>query len=251
MNSFYENSFNPLQPSVRKIITMQVTLALTVALSGMAAAAEAWVEPTLPARVLRVVDGDTLLVRSNGQNFLIGLAGIDAPGICQSSGYLAREVLTELVVAAARRRIQIGIIGWDSSGRTIARVATPQQRDVSTALVGLGAAWLHPKVDSDQALVDAESNARHNGLGLWANPRAQAPWDWRASGGTCHKPAVQQAAARAAPTPVALPENKPFAEVNPKSGHWQTTDQAAAYACRTAGLLCQDMNQTKPSQRYP
>ncbi len=103
----------------------------------------------LPARVIAVVDGDTIVVRARiwlGQDLetKVRLAGVDAPelhGACsrerrlaaEARAFVARHLRSGAVVL---RDIRFG----KYAGRVLARVATPAGDDLALALVEAGLA---------------------------------------------------------------------------------------------------------------
>lgn len=102
--------------------------------------ASALVAPWCAAeQVVRVKDGDSLVVNSNGN-----------------------EVEVRLVEL---RRI-------------VARVFV-DDIDVNAELVSRGLAWVRRAYDPAPELVAAEEKARAEGLGLWADEDPVAPWIWR------------------------------------------------------------------------
>jgi endonuclease YncB( thermonuclease family) len=52
-------------------------------------------------------------------------------------------------------------------------------RNINRELVGDGWAWVFGGFSPDPDLLDAESAARAARRGLWSDPRAQSPADWR------------------------------------------------------------------------
>ena len=66
----------------------------------------------------------------------------------------------------------------DKYGRLIADVHYGEKW-LSLELVKAGLAWHYEKYSDDQTLADAEIAAIDAKLGLWADPRHVAPWDWR------------------------------------------------------------------------
>ncbi|WP_366102907.1 thermonuclease family protein [Ottowia sp.] len=73
------------------------------------------------ARVLYVVDGDSLWVRPEGGGFRarLRLEGIDAPEICQDQGPESRAALQDLALG---RRVRVTVRTYDRYGRAIASV---------------------------------------------------------------------------------------------------------------------------------
>tara|TARA_R110002110_G_scaffold4877_5_gene24678 strand:- start:4938 stop:5432 length:495 start_codon:yes stop_codon:yes gene_type:complete len=116
---------------------------LTASLTSSVQAGERLAGP-VPAEVMRVIDGDTLVVRARiwlGQSVEthVRLAGIDAPelrGKCErekTRARAAREALAALVATGpiALSAIEAGKFG----GRVIARVETALHEDASSALI--------------------------------------------------------------------------------------------------------------------
>jgi len=101
----------------------------------------------VPAEVLAVLDGDTLMVRARiwlGQDVetRIRLDGIDAPeikGKCDSERRKAAEAREGVVRLAAGGRVILRNIQYGKyAGRVVARVETLDGRDFSDALLGAG-----------------------------------------------------------------------------------------------------------------
>jgi endonuclease YncB( thermonuclease family) len=100
------------------------------------------------ARVLRVVDGDTIEVAARiwldqELTVLVRLDGVDTPelkGRCARERELARAA-RDLVAAAAGATVRLSRIQYDKYGRrVVARVAGTDGRDLSAALIDAGLA---------------------------------------------------------------------------------------------------------------
>ena len=101
----------------------------------------------VPARVLRVIDGDTLMVRARiwiGQEIEIKvrLAGVDAPelrGKCESERILARQARDLVAARIADGEVSLhGVQYGKFAGRVLARVETSAGDDLGTALLDAG-----------------------------------------------------------------------------------------------------------------
>ncbi len=106
----------------------------------------------VPARVVAVIDGDTITVRARiwiGQDVetRVRLSGVDAPelrGACPREKALARDARALVVRAVDRARVTLSEIRHDKfGGRVVARVRTEAGEDLATLLVaaGLGRAY--------------------------------------------------------------------------------------------------------------
>lgn len=152
-------------------------LILAVALIAGDASAD-----TLSGRVVRVVDGDTLvLLLASQQQERVRLAGIDCPERGQPFGRQAKARLTDL---AAGRSVTVDWHKRDRYGRIVGKVLDGGQ-DLNLALVRDGMCWWYRKYADEQAPRDqrlyreAEETARAARRGLWRDKNPVPPWEWR------------------------------------------------------------------------
>ncbi len=101
----------------------------------------------VPARVLRVIDGDTIVVRARiwlGQDIdiQVRLDGIDAPeinGKCESERRLAIKDRNFIVAMIADDGVVLRQIHYGKyAGRVVARVTSRDDKDFSKALLKAG-----------------------------------------------------------------------------------------------------------------
>ncbi len=144
-----------------RVPVLLVILTGAVALGAWArAAGEAPVAPRAPigrevlagpvrAEVLKVLDGDTLVVRARiwvGQDLEIKvrITGIDAPemrGRCEGEKQLARRARDFVRAAVASGRLRLYQIQYEKyAGRVLARVETEAGRDIGRDLLAAGLA---------------------------------------------------------------------------------------------------------------
>ena len=136
------------------------------------------------ATVVRVSDGDTIVVRRAGGKASdkaevalekVRLSAIDAPELAQAFGkqaklYLAREIEGQQVQVLAHKR--------DRYGRLVAKVRFGE-RSMAERLLRVGLAWHYKRYDTSPRLAALEGKARSERRGLWAQAKPMAPWDWR------------------------------------------------------------------------
>lgn len=173
--------------------------AFTALCCGLALSAQAEI---FSAKVIAVMDGDTLMVLRGSHKLKVRLANIDAPEKAQPFGKQSRQSLLEMV---GRKQVQIDSRAVDQYGRTIARV-TVDGVDVNQAQVKLGYAWAgaswrqnrrvapaaaegkmpgdrHEEdvalTHTDSSCISLQNEARLAGRGLWVQDEPQAPWQWR------------------------------------------------------------------------
>ena len=136
--------------------------------------------------VVRVSDGDTMVVDCNGSEEKIRFCGIDAPEKTQPLGEESRNNLQRLVNEAGNRAIVVPI-ETDRYGRTVAEVFTLFPGDRGKFLNGeqvlAGLAYHYTRYSSRclnrDAIATAEEMAQQKRVGVWDGKRYQTPWDYR------------------------------------------------------------------------
>lgn len=145
--------------------------------------------------VVRVDDGDSLVLRVDGDDVRVRLAQVDAPERGQPWADRARQALAGRVL---HRAVRADVLDRDDYGRLVATVWLGE-RDVNRELVAEGHAWVYVQYLRDPTLLDAEAAARGAARGLWSLPQPVPPWQWRR--GSRHAPARPPPATGAMPAP--------------------------------------------------
>jgi endonuclease YncB( thermonuclease family) len=155
---------------VRILFCVPVMLASAVGLSA-----------TLPGQVSRIVDGDRIVVTSQGSDYRIRLGGMDAPELNQPWGVAAAQAL--------RRRLagRFVVVDWSGTDRSQYRIGVVRLNgeDQNLYMLYQGLAWYDPHYGIPQdeegrrRYAAAENEAREAGLGLWSDRDPIPPWDWR------------------------------------------------------------------------
>lgn len=158
---------------------------------------------TLPGRVEKVIDGDSLVFRpdAGGAALEVRLEGIDAPEGCQDGGPEAREYLREFV---HDKPATLVTMGKDSYGRTLGKL-TVDGMLVNQRLVAEGHAWSLRGRSNQGVYVKQEKVAVALRRGLHAMPGAVPPWDFRRHNGRCGGPLPSPSAAPVSAAPVSQP----------------------------------------------
>ncbi len=149
---------------------MKISVFLLTALLCQAAIAD-----VIQGRVIGVSDGDTITVLdASHRQHRIRLSGVDAPEKNQAFGQRSKQSLSSLVYG---KQVSVDWDKRDRYDRIIGRVITPAG--------DAGLAWHYKHYARDQAPADravyaqAESSARKEGRGLWADASPVPPWEWR------------------------------------------------------------------------
>ncbi|MCX4117204.1 thermonuclease family protein [Aeromonas hydrophila] len=142
-----------------------------LAASGALQAAE------ISGLVTRVLDGDTIEVKSSPSLVeRVRLQNIDAPEKKQAFGNWSKQYLTDMV---GGQRVTITYVNRDRYGRILGKVSSKDIADVNKAMVANGAAWVYEQYNTDPNLPGIERAAKNQRLGLWADNAPVPPWIWR------------------------------------------------------------------------
>lgn len=132
--------------------------------------------------VVGISDGDTLTARCPTgdtahpyQQVKVCLAEIDAPESGQAFGRRSKQKLSEFCFKV---QAKIRATDRDRYGRTVALVEC-RGRDVNLEMVKAGMAWAYTQYQTDPVFPKAQEHARRNGIGLWRDPHAIPPWEYR------------------------------------------------------------------------
>jgi endonuclease YncB( thermonuclease family) len=136
------------------------------------------------AKVIAVLDGDTLLVLRDGAKVKIRMANIDAPEKDQAFGMQSRQSLVDMVL---KKQVHINSQAVDQYGRVVGLVSLDGY-SINEEQVKHGMAWEYSHFHSDKGYLALQKNAQQNRSGLWSQASPQAPWLWRKS-----HPAVKSA----------------------------------------------------------
>ncbi len=132
----------------------------------------------LSGNVIDVTEGDTLSLESSvGPLIKVRLKEVDAPQSGQTFGRQARQWVEE---QALGKRVSIEYDSVDRYGRAIGVATLPDGRNLNKELLRLGYAW-HYRVHFpvDESLRELEYRAWGKKSGLWVDPSAVPPWEFR------------------------------------------------------------------------
>lgn len=162
-----------------KIICYILVLLLSLVIIFMATVVKAQPLPgsTYTARVVRVIDGDTITVYDKAGCFhRIRLAMIDAPEKEQPFGAEATKTLSELLKEGT---VSLKVKCIDKYNREVAFVNC-DGKDVNAEMLRKGMAMHHHMVFDNCELYDKfEEAAKRHRQGLWAQEKIKTPWDYR------------------------------------------------------------------------
>ena len=137
---------------------------------------------TMKVRILKVYDGDTVLVRRGFFESKVRIAAIDAPESKQGflsgkpgAGEISKRCLSKILKPEA----ELSILGFDIYGRILGDLDR-----VSFKLVQMGCASLYPYAKFESLKVKYEylqalNEAKRKKRGLWAFGGIEQPKAWR------------------------------------------------------------------------
>ena len=128
------------------------------------------------AKVTSIKDGDTIEVLHENKATRIRLNGIDCPEKDQDFGKKAKQFTSDFCFG---KEVKVISYGEDRYGRTLGDIVLEDGRNLNQELVKAGLAWHYKKYSSDPTLANLEIQARNQKIGLWLQPNALAPWDFR------------------------------------------------------------------------
>ncbi|SNR73418.1 Endonuclease YncB, thermonuclease family [Methylobacillus rhizosphaerae] len=170
-NSFESIDFN----CIMRIKALKLILYLLIFFSFSSYAA------TLTGKVIRVSDGDTIVVLEGITQHKIRLVGIDAPEKKQAFGNKSKETLAD---AVAGKTVDVDYNKRDRYKRIIGKVIYRGQ-DMNLRQVQMGMAWHYKQYEREQDVEDrsryaqAEYLAQRDRAGLWSDKAPVPPWEFR------------------------------------------------------------------------
>ena len=132
-------------------------------------------------RVIKVIDGDTIWVKTSNKHIKIRLSYIDAPELKQTYGVRSKDFLTNLILD---KNVQINANKKDRYNRHLGEVYIHSADDsvfVNAKMLKSGNAWIYLKHRDNSYLKNLENYARIKKIGLWSEETPVEPWIYRRS----------------------------------------------------------------------
>ena len=176
---------HPLQRQFRRYAVL-----VAVGLLWLGATGSDWAvyaAPPVPYRVLRVYDGDTILVSGAGERKVIRLLGIDAPETSKGKGEpgqpYSRAAQRHLADLILNRTVTLAVYGEDRYHRLLA-VVYYESRDINLAMIQAGLAEVYrgrtPDGFAKAPYFASEAEARETRTGMWQQGDAYvSPIRWK------------------------------------------------------------------------
>lgn len=134
---------------------------------------------SLQAKIIRILDGDTVEILYGKLPIKLRLEHIDAPEKRgkQPFGNASKIALSDLCFGQMATISSDG--DFDRYGRLIGEIYNAEGVNVNKEMVRLGMAWHFKKYSDDMSYDVLEREARNAKIGLWQDKQPVAPWDYR------------------------------------------------------------------------
>ena len=128
-------------------------------------------------KVIKVLDGDSLIILKQGKEVRIRLAEIDAPEHGQAMWKKSKQALEKQV---ASKQIEIEEFDRDQYGRIVGHVYLGDTW-VNGELVQQGYAYVYTRYAVSKKLYEYEAEAEKYKRGVWGLSKSERvkPWEWR------------------------------------------------------------------------
>jgi endonuclease YncB( thermonuclease family) len=131
---------------------------------------------TFQAKVIGVLDGDTIEVLKDKVPLRIRLYGIDCPEHDQDFGTRAKQFTSDKVFG---KTVEVVPVEKDRYERLVAKIYI-DGKYLNQMIVAEGFAWWYKRyAPKDAVLKEAEEDARASRKGLWSHPNPIPPWKFR------------------------------------------------------------------------
>ena len=127
-------------------------------------------------KVIRVSDGDTILIQSGSQKIRVRMYGIDAPELKQKYGEESKKYLEKRIMD---KNVDIKVINQDQYGRKVGKVFY-KNKDINLEMLKTGNAWFYEyHAKQEKEYKKAFKSAQEQKLGLWKDENPKNPRKFR------------------------------------------------------------------------
>jgi len=150
------------------------TLLLMVCLLGSATA-----KNIHSVTVVKIIDGDSVVVNDGSKNIEVRLWGIDTPEYRQPYSKSAKKFTKKLL---ENRIVDMEVKDRDKYGRIVALLTPQNGVSANELIVKKGFAWVHIYYCKEAICEEwkgYQKEARNRKLGLWREAEPIAPWVWK------------------------------------------------------------------------
>jgi len=128
---------------------------------------------------IKVIDGDTILIKKDNKHIKVRLSYIDAPELKQNFGIRSRNFLSNLVLD---KMIEVNTNKKDRYNRHLGEIYIHNTKEsifVNAKMIKSGNAWVYKTYTNNPYLKNLEDYAKMNKKGLWNEQKIIEPWIFR------------------------------------------------------------------------
>lgn len=125
------------------------------------------------AKIVHVVDGDTIQVEKSYQRTVVRLHHIDAPEKLEPYAFKSKAFIVEHWMGC---KVDVIPVTYDRYSRLVAIVMRDQKYNLSAEMLISGLAFWYRRFSKDVVYKHYESIARLNKINLWSHPRYFQQW---------------------------------------------------------------------------
>lgn len=129
----------------------------------------------ITGKIVDVIDGNTLMIKSNNTAYRIVLLDIDSPDPGQP---FAEEARAHVLKSLSGKTVTLNITGKDRLGNYVAVLYNKAGKDFRHELLERGLAWVAEKCNEPE-LHRLQQQAQEKKLGLWKEQSPTPPWIYR------------------------------------------------------------------------
>lgn len=134
-------------------------------------------QQVLTGKVIAVTDGDTFkLLTPDSAQVKVRIANIDCPERKQPFYQRAKQFTSQAIF---NKTVTLKVLKKDRYRRWIAQVFYNDSLELGQELLKHGYAWHFVKYSKDTTLQELQDRVKANKLGLFSDPHAIPPWQWR------------------------------------------------------------------------
>jgi len=129
-------------------------------------------------KIVGITDGDTVELLTEDKTLIkVRVANIDCPEYKQPFSARAKQFTSNQVFD---KQVELEYLKTDRYGRYICNVIYDDSLNLSKELLKNGMAWHYVRYSNDDMQL-LEDKANKNKVGLWQDPNAIPPWEWRSN----------------------------------------------------------------------
>lgn len=136
-------------------------------------------EKQIQGKIVGITDGDTVKLLTVDKTLIkVRVANIDCPERKQPYSERAKQFTSNQIF---EKQVKLEYLKKDRYGRYICNIIYDDSLNLSKQLLKNGMAWHYVKYSDDESLQVLEDVAKKNKVGLWQDPNAIPPWEWRSN----------------------------------------------------------------------